>query len=69
MSMQLCANSQVKKARKEMWKHILINWVKLKFNHLPQECFSINSKGHLTGRITNVECDCGKCFYNERVWG
>ena len=67
--MQLCANSQVKKARKEMRKHIFNNWMKLKFKHLPLEFYSISSKGHLTGRITNIECECGKCFYNERVYG
>lgn len=68
MKIRLFACNDVKKARIEMWKHILKNWIKLKFKHLPQECYAMDSKDHLSGRITKVECECGKCFYQESGW-
>ena len=65
MRIRLFASNDVKKARKKMWKHILKNWVKLKYKHLPQECYTMNGGDHLSGRITDVECLCGESFHKE----
>jgi len=68
MRIRLFACSDVKKAKVKMWKHILKNWIKLKLKHLPEECYIMDSKDHLSGRIVYVGCSCGKCFYTECEW-
>ena len=65
MRITLYPNREVKKARRKMYKHIISNWLKLNFKHSRQEVYMMDSESHLRGRITNVECNCGKIFYTE----
>lgn len=68
MRIRLYTCSDAKKARMDMWKHILKNWIKLKFRHSPQELYAMDNKDHLSGRITIIKCSCDKCFYHECGW-
>jgi len=63
MKIDLYSNREVKKAKINMWKHIILNWLKFKFKHSPQSSYELDNKNNLSGTITGVECNCGKIFY------
>ncbi len=65
MRIKLWSRKEVKKARIMMYKHILSRWLRLDLKHSHQESYTMDSESHLRGRITGVECNCGKVFYQE----